>query len=444
MRTKNIGFWLLIFSIITLIFSPAIIYPFFQDDFFVLVTTKISSISEIWRLFLPVSEAVYWRPLGIQLYFGLMQFFGLGRPIWFHLMSLAVHLLNTYLVYRLIRSLRAIPMLHRESVAISGVAKLAAFLWGTSPIHYFALGWAVNFSFILVVSWSLLSILSAIEGKKIKPILFFGLGLMTNEIAVIIPGLVFLVSGRKKLGTAAAMAVTAAVYAGWRWAGGVKIEGDYAVGLTTVALTLRWYGLWILGWSDIVRDYLSGIIFSPDFIKTFPAVVLVYIIELAAIVILLRRLFQRAAVLGFSWMLVGLLPVMFFSRHIYSHYATLAAIGVYWSAAEIASRRRQWMAATIIWLMVAVTTLGLNYQVSWMADHARNSIEYQMKMREYTDISMKEGILYIVSGDRGAETVLLNGWGVEYLSGVNQENVQFVSSVDEIPDIAEKKTIIFL
>ncbi len=86
----------MVFSIITLIFSPAIIYPFFQDDFFALVTTKIFSFSYIWRLFLPVAEAVYWRPLGIQLYFGVMQFLGLGRPIWFHLASLSVHLLNTY------------------------------------------------------------------------------------------------------------------------------------------------------------------------------------------------------------------------------------------------------------------------------------------------------------------------------------------------------------
>src|SRR3989338_4675351 len=101
MRIKNAGFWLAVFSIITLIFSRTIIYPFFQDDFFVLVTTKISSLSDIWRLFLPVSEAVYYRPLGIQLYFGLMQFAGLGQPIWFHLVSLAVHLLNTYLVYKL-------------------------------------------------------------------------------------------------------------------------------------------------------------------------------------------------------------------------------------------------------------------------------------------------------------------------------------------------------
>ena len=152
MRVKNIGFWIILFSIITLIFFPAIIYPFFQDDFFALVTTKITSLGDIWRLFLPVAEAVYWRPLGIQLYFGLMQFFGLGQPIWFHLVSLLVHLLNTYLVYRLIRSLRATG----GSVAISRIAKLTAFLWGTSPIHFFALGWAVNFSFILVVTWPIL------------------------------------------------------------------------------------------------------------------------------------------------------------------------------------------------------------------------------------------------------------------------------------------------
>jgi len=443
MRVKNIGFWIILLSIITLIFSPAIIYPFFQDDFFALVTTKITSLSDIWRLFLPVSEAVYYRPLGIQLYFGLMQFVGLGKPIWFHLMSLLVHLLNTYLIYRL-----TVKIFSRERLA-----KLTAFLWGTSPIHYFALGWAVNFSFVLVITWSILAILAAGEGKGLRAILFLFLGLMTNEIAVVIPLLVILLNGGKRL--IIPMLTAVAGYGIWRMLTGVKIEGDYVIGLTTVVSTLRWYGLWILGWSDIVRDFIRwGAVFRPEFIKIFPAVVWVYAVELAAVIILLGRLFQKSlraegrqtsrsvAILGFSWMLVGLLPVMFFSRHIYSHYGAVAAIGVYWLAAE-AVNRRQWMAAAVIWLMVAITTLGLNYQVSWMADHAAESRRFQGLV---LDQIPKDEVsrIYIVSDVPKAQTVLLGGYGVEYLTGVNKNKVIFVSSLSEVLELKDDEEVIFL
>jgi hypothetical protein len=431
MRIKNIGFWWLTASIITLIFSPAIRYSFFQDDFFALVTAKINSLSDIWRLFRLIPEAVYWRPVGIQLYFGVMQFLGLGRPIWFHLVSLSVHLINTYLVYKL----------SAKVFAQERAARLTAFLWGISPIHYFALGWAVNFSFILVGTWSILAILAAGEGKRFRSILFLILGLMTNELAVVIPGLVILVSGRKKLGDAAAMGAVVAGYITWRMLSGVKIEGDYVIGWAAAASTLRWYGLWILGWSDIVRDYLTGFNFSAEFTKTFGAIVWIYVTELAAVMILLIRNRKRIFWLGLLWMLISLLPVLFFSRHLYSHYGAVAAIGIYWLAAEAVSRKRQWIMAAVIWLLVAIATLGLNYQVSWMADHARNSTVYQAKIRQQAENLDSSKIIYIVSGNSSVKTVLLKGWGVEYLLGVSRDKVIFVTSSDEVEDKHKNKII---
>jgi len=444
MRVKNIGFWIILFSIITLIFSRAIIYPFFQDDFFALVTTKISSFGDIWRLFLPVSEAVYWRPLGIQLYFGLMQFFGLGQPIWFHLASLSVHLLNTYLVYRLIRSLRASPSDGR-SAAISRIAKLAAFFWGTSPIHYFALGWAVNFSFILVVTWSILAILASKEGKIFRAIVFLILGLATNEMAVVIPGLVILATGRKRIRLAGSMLAGVAFYVIWRLTVGIKVQGDYGLSLAAPISAFRWYGLWILGWSDIVRDFIRwGIVFRPEFTKTFPGVVSIYLIEIGVLIWLAKGEWKnKTLVKHFLWTIIGLTPVLLFQSHLYSHYAAIAAVGFYWWLAEIVVKRERRLLLMLTWVMVAAATLGLSYKVSWMADHAAESQRFQRLVLDQTqkgDVSR----IYIVSNVPRAQTVLLGGYGIEYLTGVNRDKVIFVSSLSEVLELKDDEEVIFL
>ena len=441
MRVKNIGFWIILFSIITLIFFPAIIYPFFQDDFFALVTTKITSLGDIWRLFLPVAEAVYWRPLGIQLYFGLMQFFGLGQPIWFHLVSLLVHLLNTYLVYRLIRSLRATG----GSVAISRIAKLTAFLWGTSPIHYFALGWAVNFSFILVVTWSILAILASREGKIFQAIVFLILGLATNEMAVVIPGLVILATGRKRIRLAGSMLAGVAFYVIWRLTVGIKVQGDYGLSLAAPISAFRWYGLWILGWSDIVRDFIRwGIVFRSEFTKIFPGVVSIYLIEIGVLIWLAKGEWKnKMPVKYFLWIIIGLTPVLLFQSHLYSHYAAIAAIGFYWWLAEIVVKRERRLLLMLTWVMVAAATLGLSYKVSWMADHAAESQRFQRLVLDQTQKGEVSRI-YIVSNVPRAQTVLLGGYGIEYLTGVNRDKVIFVSLLSEAPEGLPDWTVISL
>jgi hypothetical protein len=310
---------------------------------------------------------------------------------------------------------------------------LAAFLWGTSPIHYFTLGWAGNFSFILVVTWSILAILASREGNIFRAILFLILGLMTNEMAVVIPLLVILLNGGKRL--AAPMLSVVVGYVVWRILSGVKIEGDYVVGLTTTASTLRWYGLWMLGWSDIVRDFIRwGVVFTPEFVRTFPAVVTIYFIEVAVILGIAtssRRDVGTPRNDGLLWVIIGLLPVLFFQKHLYSHYAAIAAIGFYWWLAEIAAARIRKMAMAAVWIMVAFTTMGLNYRASWMADHAANSAKFQSMVLKQVP-SERVSRIYIVSESSKAQTVLLGGYGVEYLTGIDRYKISFIGSEKNI------------
>ena len=52
--------------------------------------------------------------------------------------------------------------------------------------------------------------------------------------------------------------------------------------------------------------------------------------------------------------------------------------------------------------------------------------------------------IYIVSDVPKAQTVLLGGYGVEYLTGVNKNKVIFVSSLSEVLELKDDEEVIFL
>ena len=146
-------FPLFLFVLSGILFSGIIRYPFFQDDFFVLQTSRVHTPNDIFRLIGIQDGTVYWRPIGIQLYFALLQAINIGSPLGFHLAAFFFHLINIYLVFKLTKLV--IPK--------TSVNRLTAFFYAISPLHYFALGWAINFSYVIVVTLALLVFIFAIS-----------------------------------------------------------------------------------------------------------------------------------------------------------------------------------------------------------------------------------------------------------------------------------------
>ena len=130
-------FFVLIFGLNLLLFYPTFSIFFAADDFYVLNKVQVGNIVEFLKLFLPIKEVVYYRPLGIQFYFFITQkIFGLN-PFIFHTISFIFHFLNTFLIYKIVRKLSKNEI----------IAYLTCFFWATSAIHYLSLAWIVNFSY---------------------------------------------------------------------------------------------------------------------------------------------------------------------------------------------------------------------------------------------------------------------------------------------------------
>jgi len=179
---------------------------------------------------------------------------------------------------------------------------------------------------------------------------------------------------------------------------------------------------------------------------SFPWVVFVYTFQIGVMLLamsgmvieavrskrwLIERLFQ------IGWIVIGLAPVLFFPVHLYSHYAALASVALYWAISQFLVelntpynlRIRQSMAG--LWLLVAVVTMRLNYLASWMSDHARESqFLYQRIMKVSPEINPLT-LIYVTNLSDKAGMVLAREYGISYFTNVNQNNIRFAKSLDD-------------
>jgi hypothetical protein len=139
-----------------------------------------------WHYFLDVNKASpYFTPTGNVLFFVLYRLFAL-EPFWYHACMLAIHALNAFLVYCL-----AIRILGNNSQAF-----LAALLFGIFPAHVDAVVYLATIHHTLATTFVLLSLLSFTQylhtgqGRYYSfALVFCVLGLLTKQIACIIPAL---------------------------------------------------------------------------------------------------------------------------------------------------------------------------------------------------------------------------------------------------------------
>ncbi len=130
-------------------------------------------------------HTLFWRPL-ITLSFGIESFLFGGNPLGYHLDNALVHALNALLLFLVLQKLLGRKWAFR-----------AALLWAFHPAQALPVLWTVGRVDVHCVFWMLLSLLlllRALEGRgKTAPaLLSFAAALATKELALILPGPVFL------------------------------------------------------------------------------------------------------------------------------------------------------------------------------------------------------------------------------------------------------------
>jgi len=232
---------------------------FFQDDWFSLRISRANNLYDFSRFFLPRSDVIYYRPLGMQVpFFAIEKLFGVN-PLAFHIFSLLTHAINIVLVFLLILSISK----NKFSAIIS------AYLYGTSLVHYIPLYWSATYAFILGPTVFFLSFLFYIKfinnhSRKVYYLSFFlfFLGLFVNELVIILPVLLalylWLVKRKSSVKPLFPFFAIATIFLLIRfYLFPPPTEGNYEISLGKHILNnLEAYLLWSYNWSEEMKAQL--------------------------------------------------------------------------------------------------------------------------------------------------------------------------------------------
>ncbi len=415
---KKTALFIILALVVFKLYQPSFSSYFFQDDWFSLRISQVNTFADFGKMFLPRSDVIYYRPIGMQLpYFFLQNFFGLN-PLPFHILTFITHLVNILLVYFLVKLLTGKKF----------ASLFAAFLYGTSLVHYTPFFWSATYAFVLGPTAFFLTyicFLIFLRKKKKKYLAFslisFTLGLLTNEIIIVLP-LIFLLQilifeKNKKtlvyltpyilLGLTLFL-IRLVIYP-------PPLTGSYHIGFGKYLFNnLEGYLLWSLNWPEEIKAQLVNFhTINPQFLSEFPAYVrsfsfnsltiILFLIILPTLLIIRQKKFRLFiyAIFGIIWFLLSLAPVIFFSQHTFSYYLPVALIGLLLPAGLLLDsflksipQKYSLISLLIIVLVcsswVFSTKMGIDFndKIHWVPRRAKISkslIEEALKVYQFPD-----------------------------------------------------------
>jgi hypothetical protein len=144
-------------------------------------------VSSVWKNLFPLIAGNYYRPLFLLWLRANYAVFGLREMGW-HLTAVLLHVLVTWLVYRVAKRL----------TGQFTVAWLVALIFGVHPIHHEVVAWVSGTTESLFAAMFLAAFLAyskSLDSSKTKWMLVsaavYGLALLCKETAIVLPALVF-------------------------------------------------------------------------------------------------------------------------------------------------------------------------------------------------------------------------------------------------------------
>jgi len=421
---------------------------FFQDDFYHLGISRISSLEGFLNFFNPwVQQDVHFRPLSTQSFFLIGHLFPLAWAAFaLRLVLLGFHLANSYLVFRLInRFLKRGEM----AVVLAGIYLIA-------PLHFLSLYYISAFQQILAAFWQLLGFCFFALNKKNWVYLFFILALLSKETAFTFPALLLIFSYiirlekdpkgyflplKKEWPYWLLLVLIALVYGLVRTVTFAKFPGEsYQLSLSfrTLLGSWRWYLTWLLGAPETIINYAGrllsfnleaflkdGAFWARTFLFTFLAEIAIVCLIMALSVKRGLGYFWSRLVIGrfFLWsafFAISLLPVSFFPYHRYAHYLDLAFFGLLILAGklflEVKIPKLLWGFLLLIFLVNALASTRVDQKLHWAIDRSKISQEYFEAFQE-DDLCRQKGVYFVDTPALPAREVniaLFSNWGPAY------------------------------
>src|SRR3990167_9048037 len=280
---------------VLVVWWPALFTFFSQDDFTHLLISRIDDFSDVWKFFIPVKTAIFYRPLSVQLSTWLFVYIFNLKFFWFHAVALTMHVVNVVLVYKLLS----------RFVKHYRLAYLGAFIYGVHPVHFMSLFWMAGFSMVLAPLFAFAAMLAFVDKKHGWFLVWFTLGLLSNELVIMVPFILML--QRKTRWLIPAFVAAGALMVLRFLLVPVSLGSEYVMSFSPVTwvINLRWQVMRSMGLPEGFRAYLNwpSIQLAVIFLSGFWA------IWLSSVQI------KKRILLGIGWYVLSLMPVLLLVHH---------------------------------------------------------------------------------------------------------------------------------
>jgi hypothetical protein len=333
---------------------------FEQDDFSWLWYSRYSSIQEWVQCFFRFNGAGNYRPLSQETYFWLgRKLFGLWPP-GYHLVSIALHLLASLLVYRLLRLF--CPAL--QSMA-------STLFFAVHNAHFSSLYWISALPEPLALLFYLAALISFIRSDResrwdlyVLSLSFMGFALLSKESILSLPLVLAaycLIFSRPRLLRTVPYFLVSALYLLLRVTSQTVKAAPYLLTFGREAWNnLCTYLTWTAGFSGVLLRFKMK--WNPEAIYPLAVVPL----ALLAVALLILSKNRRVGFFAVLWYFIALQPVLYFSHHIYSYYLAPAlpavALLLASSLPSVRSLRdwKRWIPIlTLLYLSIATSLASL-------------------------------------------------------------------------------------
>lgn len=357
------GNFIILGLIILAVHSPALFTFFAQDDFTHLAISQANSLRAIIDFFKFKTGGIYYRPVSVQLVtFITRSIFDL-RPFWFHAIALVMHLGASLAVYRLLTRL-----IERR------VAKIGSLVYAVHPVHFMSLFWWAEISMVMAPLWSFLALTAWLDKKNWQFLGWLILALLSNELAVAVIPIAWLLERSWKKLIPAGLIVVAII--GGRWlAQPPSLGTEYGMKfLPQVALgNLRWQLIRVVGFPE-------GFIGQWQLWQTKLAVGFIAVSGLLLLMGMIKSKFKLRW-LGLGWWLAALLPVAFLERHQSPIYQIIGLPGLVLAISPWLKQKSWVYAGVAVWVIGAFWGVRALDQYHWVTQRAGEAQYYIEKLQ---------------------------------------------------------------
>lgn len=390
---------------------------FSQDDFFHLrVSQTDGTLKQFLGLFSfkAFSERggiYFYRPIFREGLFNVFyQLFGFNS-LPFRFLQLTIHLINTLLVYKLVKALTK-----KETAPLIGSLIFGLSAANVGVLSYLAGGIQASG----MTMFLLISTLFFLKNKRLYAFIFFVLALASHEIAVSFPAILVGVTAFKEGGGKITRVIK------WLWPYlvvvgvflflQVKVIGlpisetqyGFNFSIARILNSYVWYFAWSLGLPEMLLDFVGpGLKLNPNLMNFwgsyFKFIFPLFISLIFTLVLGVKKEIRNKIFWLFAfWFLVGISPVVFLPLHRSTYYLALSMVGVGGMIGLIFERslkekKRVGYLLVFLFISLSLITINLSRKTYWAINRAKIARELIMEVKSNYPSLPKGATLYFLN-----------------------------------------------